>query len=691
MFAPITYFRNGIILFCILCSVAVNAQRSYDTTEIMALAAKGRYLENLIPDSALNTYKNALIKSSEASFATGIIITLPHISELCINKGLYDTLLSLLQRTLIVCNKSNKLQTAIPIVYDGLGNIYQVQGKYETALQYYLEAIRLIGNHSVRSSYTIKTAYAHTVTAAYDDIGNLYYAQGKYELAMQYYLTAIKLIDQYGVTGSRTAAVIYNNIGYLLITVKRDKEALPYLNKSEEIGRQTEDYSTLGYALANEAIIYMNQKKWEQSQTHFEEAVTISREHKISRLQYTALTNLSDVYLARNMPEKALSYLLETQSLKGDIEPSYQIAATENIGKVYTQLHNYKNAEYYLQKALAIADAHRLPENALEIHKLLAGVYAKTGQYGLAYSNLTASVAMNDSIENLTVVQNLNQLEVKFRTSEKDKQIIRNQLQITRQESSLRRKDLWIIGISAGALLLILLYRNKQHKQRLQEQKMKAMQQHQEIGQLKAMMRGEENERGRLARELHDGIGGMLASINMNLNIAKEDHPEIISIKELNEAMHMVRDTAVEVRKTAHNLMPDILVRHHLKDALIIYCGNINSDKKLQLNLHYHVPLEILDKSVELIIYRIVQELLQNIIKHAQATTVDIQLSLYDSILAVSVEDNGIGFAVTEQQSGYGLQNLRYRVQALQGDISIMSEKGTTVFIEFDLEKLKAA
>ena len=153
----------------------------------------------------------------------------------------------------------------------------------------------------------------------------------------------------------------------------------------------------------------------------------------------------------------------------------------------------------------------------------------------------------------------------------------------------------------------------------------------------------------------------------------------------------MLQSTAIEVRKTAHNLMPDILLKYTLPEALHLYCEHIDTGDKLQINLQIYGALEELDKFLALSLYRIIQELVQNIIKHSKGTISEIQLRLDGEKLTVTVEDNGVGFKKNIVSDGLGLQNVRSRIEALQGFISIESAPGmgTTVYIELDLEKMK--
>ena len=237
---------------------------------------------------------------------------------------------------------------------------------------------------------------------------------------------------------------------------------------------------------------------------------------------------------------------------------------------------------------------------------------------------------------------------------------------------------------------MISLYRIYRNRQRLQTEQLRSWQQEQEIGQLKAIMKGEEQERTRIARELHDGIGGMLVSASLPLGAVREEHPETTHIRKLDDLRTILSDIASEVRKTAHNLMPDVLIRHSLEDALGIFCDNIAAGGQLEIDLQFQGNISGLDKSVELILYRITQELLQNVVKHAKASYAAVLIRQDGDKLSITVEDNGIGVDPEHVHEGIGLQNLKYRIQALQGEISIMSAPGrnTTVYIEFDHQRL---
>ncbi|RYG99101.1 MAG: sensor histidine kinase [Alphaproteobacteria bacterium] len=205
------------------------------------------------------------------------------------------------------------------------------------------------------------------------------------------------------------------------------------------------------------------------------------------------------------------------------------------------------------------------------------------------------------------------------------------------------------------------------------------------------MIKGEEKERGRLAQELHDGIGGMLTAITLNVKALQRRHAGLRESRELDEILIMLRDTALEVRGTAHNLMPDILLDYSIPEALQMYCDHLNRED-LQVNLHFHGPVEHMDKFTTLAIYRVVQELLQNIIKHAEASIAEIQLRSDQKKIILTVEDNGKGFSSESTSDGLGLKTMKTRIEAMGGFVSVESTPGmgTTVYIELSLDEAQS-
>jgi len=570
------------------------------------------------PDSALLIFENLLAQSSSIKFHYGMAVALLKISS-----------------------------------------IHKTLGSYEEALQACGEAIFYLRQSD---------AGRRLLAFSYNHMGVIYKSLGENLKASQFFHLAIRTIEQFP-ESTLSLASVYSNISSLITD---DSLSLHYLYLSDSIARATKNYRDLGLTLINIALRYNRMNDPGQSRAYLQKAYELGQDQNDTLLQFRALVKFGDLAMVEGEAQQALFYVRNAYRLRPDGDPDvFQQNANQYLmGHIYLKLKNYEKAESHFREALKTSRELAIKDQVAEIHSSLSDLYAARHDYAKAFAHLSLFTRLKDSVTNHRVAKDIHQLEVKYRTAEKDRLIARAQ-----QQSE--RKNLLIAGIAA-VLLLFYWYSRQQRK---------LLRQKQEIGKLKSVMKGEEKERGRIARELHDGIGGMLGAVKMQASRMKEYQ----SPAEFRELMEMIDETALEVRRTSHNLLPDILEKHTLEEALTLYCSAINKNAALRIELDFHGETTDLDKSVKLIIYRMAQELIQNMTKHAHATVAFVQVMRIGNLLSLTVEDNGVGFDTGKARSGIGLMNLTHRVQALKGYMSINSIEGesTVVFIEFDLEKLK--
>ncbi|WP_161554462.1 sensor histidine kinase [Sinomicrobium soli] len=247
---------------------------------------------------------------------------------------------------------------------------------------------------------------------------------------------------------------------------------------------------------------------------------------------------------------------------------------------------------------------------------------------------------------------------------------------------------LTIIGFIA---VIFLFYANQQRTRAMKQQKqlhlmeMGEIEQKNHIALLSAMLEGQEQERSRLARDLHDGLGGLLSGIKIEMSAVRNILTEAKGQGLMDKTMEHLDDAVNELRRIAHSMMPEILIRYGLGEAIKEYCERFRNSR-IRMDCSVFNYTNDMDHSRQMVVYRIMQELVNNAIKHARASLIYVQLQQVEDKIFLTVEDDGVGFdmeAISGKRSA-GWTNIRARVEFLGGDMDILSEKGkgTTITIE---------
>jgi signal transduction histidine kinase len=563
------------------------------------------------------------------------------------------------------------------IIYSliNLGRYYSVKGLHKTALQYY--SIALFWNRYWNYSVA-KTALI------YNNIGVVYSEQGNSAKAVRIFFNAViycrahKLWDE--------LPRLYNNICSVLENNNNLEQAVFYCWKGIEVAKQRRHYEDLSYLLINQANLFERLGKKDSTLILAKQAMETSRRVNNNELLQLALLKLADSYREKDSNSSAEYYYKKAFRLS--------LPGLTHRGTVYSHrqygvfLANNKGNPAEAEKHFLVAMEAAKELNSIELQELLeeslAFVYEALGDYKKANFYLRSFQNIKDSLENIQQKNTVAALEAKYSSAEKAKQLIEKELLIAKQQNFIQNRNIVIFSLAGAVFLLIgfgvFYYKNKQKLQKRQLQ----------LTSWRAMIEGEEKERARIARDLHDGIGGLLSSAKMFFGTIQKSHSELLCSKDYQKAMDLLEDTLGEVRQTAHNLMPELLLRLGLPEAIRIYCRNIS---EIQVDFQYYGFIGRFDNSFELMIYRIVQELIQNILKHSQAQEAVVQFSLHNDLFSITVEDYGIGFETEtiEMLTGIGLANIKQRVAYMKGIMQVHSStgNGTTVYIEFNLKNSK--
>ncbi|MGM9476141.1 sensor histidine kinase [Pedobacter sp. GSP4] len=360
----------------------------------------------------------------------------------------------------------------------------------------------------------------------------------------------------------------------------------------------------------------------------------------------------------------------------------------------------YAAAEKLLLELVKKEEINKLASNRLINADKLANFYATTGNMAEAYRWLKRSKHLGDSLSESRIKADMNTLEIKYRTAENKKKIAALNAAQKQHLLSLKNQRLtnWLL-VAATIFLLALAgfiffyYRNYKRLATEREinlkQKSEALEQKQQIEVTKAMLDAEEKERNRVARDLHDGLGGMLAGVKINLSSwAKHNDNMETHDFELQRIINQLDGSVNELRNIARNMMPQTLLEYGLEAALKELCESVMA-KDIDVDFQ---PINIgrnIGLSQQIGIYRIVQEVIANVLKHAGATEILLQCSQNQNRFYITAEDNGKGLDVKSlnKKSGMGIGNIRNRVEYLNGtfDISSSLDEGTIINIELDV------
>jgi two-component system, NarL family, sensor kinase len=372
--------------------------------------------------------------------------------------------------------------------------------------------------------------------------------------------------------------------------------------------------------------------------------------------------------------------------------------AADNIAAIYYKQKNYTEATRYATEANKTALSLNHLKVVASTFKTLKNTAEAKGDYKSALHYAEQYKIYADSATNEATQKTTLSLESKYQSQKKEKEIAELKIANAEKElSALKRNRILLIGsISAAAIMLLLglMYRNSNNKkilaekeQKLQKEHIKFLEGQQQVISLQSMVNGQEAERTRIAKDLHDGLGGLFSTIKMYFSTLQHEQETLKGNTLFDKSYQLIDTASDEVRRIAHNMMPEVLAKLGLIPAIQDMCSNISSGKLMQVKLQSYGMEQRMNTNTEIMLYRIVQELLSNIIKHAHATEAIVQFNKDVNRLMVTIEDNGIGFKLqdVDDKQHSGLEIIKSRVNYLHGNISIDSKEkiGTTVMMEF--------
>jgi signal transduction histidine kinase len=449
-----------------------------------------------------------------------------------------------------------------------------------------------------------------------------------------------------------------------------------------ETMKKADNKKNIADAYINIGNVYWIQKSYDEALKNYLASLQITEEIGDKQGVSRAYNNIGALYDSQGKYNEALKNYFEGLKIRETIGDREGIENSfVNIGATYTRLKSYKNAELYGTKALALAKQVGDRQVIKTAYENLAELYRLTNRPALALESYAYSVATRDSLLNEENSKNMVRLEMNYEFSKKEAML---KMEHEKKESAqkaelLRQKQInWFIAGFTALLLLIaalifnrhkLTQKNKYQKEAAEQQKRQAV----------AVMDAQEEERKRIAEDLHDSIGHMLSTIKLNLQMVPEGQSQV------KNSLQLLDQASEEIRNITFNLMPRTLEEEGLVPALNELASKITNSGSVKISLHVHdIEKFTLEKQSQFNIYRIVQEAVNNILKHADAKEITIQLVGQKDHLTIMIEDDGKGFDPAQNKGGRGLKNIVTRSLWLRGVINIDSTpgRGTTITTE---------
>ncbi len=506
-------------------------------------------------------------------------------------------------------------------------------------------------------------------------LGTAYYFKGDYDVAARHYYNAAAALEK---SGERAKlAETHNKLGQLYRKTRDLNRALHHYNAASGIFAALGDSIGIATILNESGVVFEYRGDYAEAERRYRASYGIKTRLRDTVGVAYALSNLASLGVQQKSYGPAEAALTEVVRLHKALRDTFSLALAYNeLGALYTAAGRATPARLHLDTSNRIAARMGYLDLQAANHELLAKLAEEEGAYEQAYLHYRLRTALRDSILSIAKTKEIEKLNALYETARKEQRIERQRAQIRQQRTAIGGSAVLFL---AGAALVWSRYKRIRLRQRaaLQESAMRHQQQA-----TRAVIEAEEQERQRIAKDLHDGIGQMMGAARMNLSVLQTG-TGAHTADALQKAIGLVDDSCRELRAVSHNMMPTALTHGSLAPAVKTFLDKLGAGLTIGFYAHGFDDAPRPDVAVETVIYRVVQECVNNVVKHAGAARLDVTLLHDEDGISCTVEDDGRGFNAASATPGIGLANIRTRLAYLKGTVEIESApgEGTMVMI----------
>ncbi len=629
--------RNRFFIFFFIAITQLNFSQVKEVESIKQLLKKSSANFITQPDSSLYYLNKATqLCEKKSNF---------YLSECIYTKGNYfyahyedKKSKHLFVKALTLAKKAKNYKIIVQ-VYNKLAMMDMDKGNYDTSLNKLIYSLNLAEKHR----------FYENICYTLNNLGILHEVQGDTLKAIEYYLKNKELASQHNFKINQISS--YVNIA-LLLKKKNKPKAIDYLKKAYDLALEINDLNE----------------------------------------QFNILNNLSYIYITTNKKEnfqKAYKYIIEAEKNIEKTGIKENLFYTNfNKAFYYLKQENYQKAIDYYLTTLKHSTNGINEEQKLRIYCAIADAYKKEGDFDKALLFREKYYNKKDSLFNIEKNKTFNEIQTKYEVEKKNLKInLLTQEKIIEQN---RKNKIMYIGLSLILILTILLffYKHRIKVQKIISEKEKELSnQEKELKRIQGLVEGQNQERNRIAREIHDGVGGKLAGIKLNLTQINAG----IQNSKVDQVLTNFSNVFNEIRAISHNLSSSYINENSMNYLINELQNEYNERKEFKIEATIYPENQLVNLEVEVKhqLYRIIQELISNISKHANAKNASINITCHEDFLNIIVQDDGNGFRENASK-GVGLQNIRERLQLLNGqlDIEQSPQTGTTIIIDIPNQNL---
>lgn len=537
---------------------------------------------------------------------------------------------------------------------------------------------------------------------ALNDKANAEMYNSEYGSALNTFFECLDISNR--VHNKKMTGQVLNNIGMVYESLRDPDNALLYEKRSLPYKMASQDKLLIARSYGNIGDAF-SLKEMHDSAIYYEQlAYRLYASVNDKEGMSNSLGNIGNTYSKKKLTDSSISYLLRAVAISKTLSNAENNANFENnLAEAYLEKNDLKKTWQYASLAEAYAPQITDNEFLQEHYDVMYQYFKKTGNTAQAFKYLEKLNAVNDSVfkEKINIQNQKIAFEYEYKQKKlKDSLVFQTQLSASERKAAASRNRFIIsslllllaaaLGVIGYSRIKLLEKKNivAQQNSAMQEQKIRELETEKQILASQAVLKGQEDERSRLAKDLHDGLGGLLSGVKHSI-INMKDNMVISSdnAQGFEKSLNMIDVAMKELRRVAQNMMPEALAKFGLIEALKDYCASSCTSAVKIVFQSFGSELKI-DSSTEIIIYRIIQELVNNSLKHANASQVMVQLVNGDDWVTLSVEDNGKGFDVNRLKgsTGAGWSNIKSRVEYLGGNMDLKSQEGTGTSVNIEIK-----